>query len=44
MVQTFGYFVAGYVVIFTGLAGYIISLALRWKKMKQEKVMLEKQP
>jgi len=37
MAQTFGYFLAGYFVIFTGLAGYLISLALRWKKLSSEK-------
>ena len=41
MAQTFSYFVAGYVVILTGLTGYILSLALRWKKLKEEKKHLQ---
>jgi CcmD family protein len=40
--QTLGYMVAGYVVIFSALFGYIISLALRWKKARTMNVLLEK--
>lgn len=32
---TIQYFIAAYGVIFFGLASYLVSLALRWKKMKE---------
>ncbi len=38
--QTIQYFLAGYLVIFLGLSGYIISLAVRWKKLKTNKKLL----
>lgn len=40
--QTLGYMIAGYVVIFTGLFGYILSLAIRWKKTSEQHELLEK--
>lgn len=39
--QTFGYMLAGYIIIFTALIGYIISLVVRWKKLQAEKSSLE---
>jgi CcmD family protein len=39
--QTTVYMIAGYVIIFGALTGYIISLAVRWKKLKAEKKYLE---
>jgi CcmD family protein len=40
--QTLNYLIAGYVVIFTGLFGYILSLVVRWKKSVEQKELLEK--
>ena len=40
--QTVGYMIAGYTVIFSALFGYLISLAVRWKKLKEQKELLDK--
>jgi CcmD family protein len=40
--QTVQYFIAGYVVIFLGLLGYVFSLNYRWKKLMTEKELLIK--
>ncbi len=40
--QTVQYFIAGYVVIFLGLLGYVFSLNYRWKKLFTEKNYLSK--
>ncbi len=39
--QTVNYMIAGYVVIFGAVIGYVISLAVRWKKLSEEKKYLE---
>jgi hypothetical protein len=38
--QTVNYMIAGYVVIFGTLIGYLISLITRWRKLNEEKKML----
>lgn len=38
--DTSGYMIAGYVVFFTVLAIYILSLFIRWKNLKQEYLLL----
>jgi hypothetical protein len=38
--QTFGYMVAGYVVIFGALFGYLLSLIIRWRALLQKKQKL----
>jgi hypothetical protein len=38
--QTINYMIAGYVVIFGSLIGYIISLVTRWRKLNEEKKIL----
>jgi CcmD family protein len=35
-INTVNYLIAGYVVIFGSIFGYIISLFVRWKNLKQE--------
>jgi hypothetical protein len=35
--QTIGYMVAGYVVIFGALFGYLLSLIIRWRSLQQKK-------
>lgn len=40
--QTVNYFIAGYTVILIGLFSYIFSLYYRWKKLKVEKMYLER--
>lgn len=39
-INTVNYFVAGYVIIFGTLIGYVISLFVRWKNLKQEEEIL----
>lgn len=39
--NTLNYFAAGYAVVFVSLAGYIISLIVRWRNLKQDKAMLD---
>jgi hypothetical protein len=39
-IDTLNYFIAGYVVIFGSIIGYIISLYVRWKNLKQEEEIL----
>ncbi len=39
--QTTIYMIAGYVIIFGALIGYIISLNTRWKKLTEEKKYLD---
>ncbi len=39
--QTTVYMIAGYVVIFGALTGYIVSLVTRWKKLTAEKKYLD---
>jgi hypothetical protein len=34
--------IAGFVVIFTVMAGYLISLVIRWRKLSMDQKMLEK--
>ena len=38
--NTVNYLIAGYVVIFGTIFGYIISLFVRWKNLKQEQEIL----
>lgn len=38
--NTVNYFIAGYVVIFGSILGYIVSLIVRWNNLKQEKEIL----
>ncbi|MDO9085589.1 MAG: hypothetical protein Q7U53_05200 [Anaerolineaceae bacterium] len=38
--NTVNYFIAGYVVIFGSIIGYVISLLIRWKNLKQEEEIL----
>lgn len=39
-INTLNYFIAGYVVIFGSIIGYVISLYVRWKNLKQEEEIL----
>ena len=38
--NTVNYFIAGYIVIFGSIIGYVISLYVRWKNLKQEEEIL----
>lgn len=38
--NTLNYFIAGYIVIFGSIIGYVISLYVRWKNLKQEEEIL----
>jgi hypothetical protein len=38
--NTLNYFVAGYSIIFTIMLGYVVSLIIRWKNLKQEDQLL----
>jgi hypothetical protein len=38
--NTVNYFIAGYVVIFGSIIGYVISLYVRWKNLKQEEEII----
>lgn len=39
-INTVNYFIAGYIVIFGSLIGYVISLIIRWKNLKEEEEIL----
>lgn len=39
-IDTLNYFIAGYVVIFGSIIGYVVSLYVRWKNLKQEEEIL----
>lgn len=39
--NTINYFIAGFVVIFGSIAGYIISLVVRWKNLRQDVEVLQ---
>ncbi len=39
-INTLNYFIAGYVVIFGSIIGYVVSLYVRWKNLKQEEEIL----
>jgi hypothetical protein len=43
MAQTTNYMLAGYIVIFGAMALYLISLAARWRKLRRDEEMLEKE-
>ena len=38
--DTSGYMIAGYVVFFTVLSIYVLSLFIRWRNLKQEYLLL----
>jgi hypothetical protein len=38
---TLNYMIAGYLVIFGVMAGYLTSLVLRWRKARQELELME---
>lgn len=38
--DTLNYMIMGYAVIFTVIAVYLISLAVRWRNLKQDEAML----
>ena len=40
-INTINYFIAGYIVIFGSLIGYVISLIIRWKNLKEEESILK---
>jgi hypothetical protein len=40
--QTLNYMIAGYVVIFGALFGYLTSLAIRWNALQRKKKSLKK--
>jgi hypothetical protein len=40
-IDTMNYFIAGYTVIFTVLAIYVGSLALRWRNLRKEEEILK---
>lgn len=39
--NTVNYFIAGYVVIFGSIIGYIVSLIIRWKNVSEEHEILK---
>lgn len=39
-IDTLNYFIAGYIVIFGSIIGYVISLYVRWKNLKKEEEIL----
>jgi hypothetical protein len=39
--DTTTFFIAGYAVIFVGMATYLVSLALRFRNLRQDEKMLE---
>ena len=39
-INTVNYFIAGYFIIFGSIIGYIISLYVRWKNLKQEEEII----
>ena len=41
--ETFGYFIAGYAVIFGISIGYVLYLYAKWKARKQENLTLMKE-
>jgi hypothetical protein len=41
MAQTVGYMIAGYVVIFVGLIGYLASLVIRTRNLHQDENLLK---
>jgi hypothetical protein len=43
MAQTTNYMLAGYIVIFGAMALYLVSLAARWRKLRQDEKMLEEE-
>jgi hypothetical protein len=40
-INTVNYFIAGYVVIFGSIIGYVISLIVRWKNVSEEHEILK---
>jgi len=40
--QTFGFMIAGYIAIFGALIGYVISLIVRTKNIKEQLKMIKK--
>ena len=43
MAETTNYMLAGYIVIFGAMDLYLVSLAARWRKLKQDEEMLEEE-
>ena len=43
MAETTNYMLAGYAVIFGTMALYLVSLAARWRKLRQDEQMLERE-
>ena len=39
--NTVNYFIAGFIVIFGSIFGYLISLVVRWRNLNQEMEILE---
>lgn len=39
--NTVNYFIAGYVVIFGSIIGYVVSLIVRWKNLNEENEILK---
>lgn len=39
-INTVNYFIAGYVIIFGSIIGYVVSLIIRWKNLKEEESIL----
>ena len=39
--NTMNYMIAGYTIIFSVIIGYLISLAVRWRRSRQEIELLE---
>jgi len=39
--DTSGYMIAGYVIAFSVMAIYLLSLVIRWRNLKQDLAMLE---
>jgi cbb3-type cytochrome oxidase subunit 3 len=43
MAQTTNYMLAGYIVIFGTMVLYLVSLAVRWRRLRQDEEMLEEE-
>ncbi len=43
MAETTNYMLAGYIVIFGTMALYLVSLAVRWRRLRQDEEMLEEE-
>jgi hypothetical protein len=43
MAETTNYMLAGYMVIFGAMALYLVSLVVRWRRLRRDEAMLEEE-